>query len=153
MNLPSIRVKARKCAHRTQTFIRHTLKALVGAYAALFAVAFPVAPFFDEALCACSNSARFNAQRRFVASMILFLPAALSLRLRFGASDVTACKEGADCSLVSAHRFRCASAIRFGLAALILSRLRFGGSAAADLVCPPFNIALSSRICASSRFF
>ena len=124
-----------------------------GAYAALFAVAFPVAPFFDEALCACSNSARFNAQRRFVASMILFLPAALSLRLPFGASDVTACKEGADCSLVSAHRFRCASAIRFGLAALILRRLRFGGSAAADLLRPPFNIALSSRICASSRFF
>ncbi len=80
MNLPSIRVKARKRAHGTQTFIRPTLKTLVGAYAALFAVTFPVAPFFDEALCACSNSARFNSQRRFVASMILFLPAALSLR-------------------------------------------------------------------------
>ena len=152
MNPPSIRVKARKCAHRTQTFIRPTLRTLVGAYAALFAVTLPVARFFDEALCACSNSARFNAQRRFVASMILFLPAALSLRLRFGASDVTVCKAGADCCLVSAHRFRCASAIPFRLAAPIRRRLRFGGSAAADSVRPPFNIALSSRICASSRF-
>jgi hypothetical protein len=150
MNLPTIRVKARKCAHRPiHSF--DTLKTLVGAYAALFAVTFPVAPFFDEALCACSNSARFNAQRLFVASMILFLPAALSLRLRFGASDLTVCKEGTDCCLVSAHRVRCASANRFLLAALILRRLRFGGSAA-DLVRPPFNIALSSRICASSRF-
>ena len=129
------------------------LRSLFGTYAALFAATFPVAPFFDEALCACSNSARFNAQRRFVASMILLLPAALSLRLRFGASDVTACKEGADCCLVSAHRFRCVSAIRFRPASLTLRRFRFGGSAAADLVRPPFNIALSSRICASSRFF
>jgi len=116
-------------------------------------VTFPVAPFFAEALCACSNSARFNAQRRFVASMILFLPAALSLRLRFGASGVTICKESADRCLVDAHRCRCASAIRCGLAALVFRRLRFGGSAAADSVRPPFNIVLSSRICASSRFF
>ena len=113
------------------------LRSLVGAYAALFAATFPVVPFFDEAFCACSNSARFNAQRRFVASMILFLPAALSLRLRFGASDVTVCKEGADCCLVSGHRFRCASAIPFRPASLILRRFRFGGSAAPDLVRPP----------------
>jgi len=110
-------------------------------------VTFLVEPFFAEALCACSNSARFNAQRSFVASMILFLPAALSLRLPFG----TICKEGTDRRLVAAHRCRCASAILFGLAALVFRRLRFGGSAADSR--PPFNIVLSSRICASSRFF
>jgi hypothetical protein len=91
-----------------------------------------VAPFFAEALCAFSNSARFSAQRRFVASMILFLPAALSLRLRCGASGVTIFKEGADCCLVASHRFRCASAIRFRPAALMRRRIRSGGSAAGD---------------------
>ena len=139
---------------RTQNPDIHSTHAvtLVAAYAAaLFAATFPVAPFFAEALCARSNSARFNTQRRFVASMILFLPAALSLRLRFGASGVTICKEGADRCLAT-HRCRCASAIRFGPAALALRRLRLGGSAAADSVRPPFNIVLSSRICASSRF-
>jgi hypothetical protein len=112
-----------------------------------------VAPFFAAALCAFSNSARFSAQRSFMASMILFLPAALSLRLRCGASGVTIRKEGADCCLVAAHRFRCASAIRFRPAALIRRRLRLGGSAEADSVCLPFSIALSSLICASSRLF
>ena len=110
-------------------------------------------PFFAEALCAFSNSARFNAQRRFVASMILVLPAALSLHLRFGASGATTRKEGADGCLVAAGRICWASAIRFGLAALVLRRLRFGGSVAADSERPPFNIVLSSRICVSSRFF
>src|SRR5260370_68066 len=76
--------------------------------------------------------------------MILFLPAALSLRLRFGASDGTVCKEGADCCLVSAHRFRCASAIPFLLEALILRRLRVGGSVATALVRLTLHLALVS---------
>ena len=84
--------------------------------------------------------------------MILVLPAALSLHLRFGTSGLTTCKDGADCRLVAAGRICCASTIRFGVAALVLRRLRFGDSAAADSVRPPFNIVLSSRICASSRF-
>src|SRR6516165_8652913 len=98
---------------------------LVGVYAAaLFAATFLAVAFFAEAFCAFSNSARFNAQRRFVASMILFLPAALSLRLRFGASSVTSFKEG--CCLVVARLFRRASAP----AARIIRRLRFSGVAA-----------------------
>jgi hypothetical protein len=59
---------------------------------------------FDHRACAFRNA----AQRRFVASMIAFRPAALSFRfLRAGAAG------GAvpPCFLAAAHRFRCAAAI------------------------------------------
>src|SRR5947209_2676446 len=69
-------------------------------------------------------SLRFSAQRRLVAAIIAFLPAAESFRLALGASadDAT----GADFAFDSAHLLRCASAIRFRPAALIFRRFEFG---------------------------
>jgi hypothetical protein len=69
--------------------------------------------------------------------MIARLPAALSFRLGFAASD-------------SAHLLRCAAAIRFRAATDIFRRSCFGGSEeAAGEFGAPSNIALSSLICES----
>ena len=88
------------------------------------------------------------AQRFLFASMIRLRPAALSFRLGVFAA-------GADppaSLLASAHRFRCAAAIR--LRALALMVLRFGGADGDSVsVLEPDKLARSSAICASMRTF
>jgi hypothetical protein len=74
-----------------------------------------LAAFFSAA----AFSTLIRAQRFFVASMILLLPSALSLRLGFEVSLLTACD-----SFWAAHLFRCASAIAL-LAATLIFRRRF----------------------------
>jgi hypothetical protein len=108
--------------------------------AVFFAATFTGA-FYRRFLCAVFFAARLfatagfsaafaawkAAQRFFVASTMARLPAALSFR--FGASDVAAgCGCGSDGFLDSAHRFRCASPMRFRAAALSFRRLPFVSS-------------------------
>jgi hypothetical protein len=97
-----------------------------------------------------ADSARTRAQRALVAAMIAFLPAAESFRFFFGVSGVTDFKDDSDCLLDKAHRFFCASPIRFRAAALSFRRLRFCGSGVAAVVLgPPSSMARSSLICES----
>jgi hypothetical protein len=95
-----------------------------------------------------------KAQRFLLASMMRLRPAALSFRL--GAFAAGAAPPAN--LLASAHRFRCAAAIR--LRALALMVLRFGaaeGEAEAEAesvsVPEPDKLARSSAICASMRTF
>jgi hypothetical protein len=67
------------------------------------------------------------AHRRFAASAIAFRPAALSFRFRTTFSGAT----GADASLASAQRFRCAAEIRALAAALMVLFRREGASGVA----------------------
>ncbi|MGD0870425.1 MAG: hypothetical protein ABSB88_12785 [Bryobacteraceae bacterium] len=100
-----------------------------------------LAVFFVSALVA---SARFSAQRFFVAAMIVFLPAAESLRLGLGAASGV---EFQDVFLDAAHLLRCASAMRARAAALIFRRLRFGASNGETRSAkPPDSPARSSAI-------
>src|SRR5437016_7376123 len=104
------------------------------------AVLLPVAGY------AFAASARFSAQRRLLAAMIAFLPAAESFRLGFAAFD-----EPALTPLILAHLAFCASAIAFLPAALIFRRLRFGVSdLALDSAGRPLSNARSSAICSAS---
>jgi hypothetical protein len=128
--------------------------AAAGGFAAFFR-GFLLAVFFAAAFFATAGlSAAFPAwnaaQRFFVASTIARLPAALSLRLRFGASDAAA---GCAIPLDSAHRFRCASPMRFRAAALIFRRFTFGASVGAGSGRPPSSICRISTICSSIRRF
>jgi hypothetical protein len=114
---------------------------------------FCVTAFFAGLLAAVyvafAASARFNAQRLLVAAEMAFRPAALSFRLGFGFSV-----DSPACFLVSAHLFRCASAIAFLPAALIFRRLRFvGPGVVAGSAGPPESMARSSLICESMRRF
>jgi hypothetical protein len=101
-----------------------------------FAGAFFTAAF--SALCTA-------AQRFFVAATIAARPAALSFRLAFGAAAEA---NGPAAFFDLAHRFRCASPMRFLAAALIFRRLRVAGSGvlAALSVGPPDKSARSSAI-------
>lgn len=83
------------------------------------------------------------AHRFFVAAEIAFLPA--ELILRFGIV-VTASASDSDRPLDSAHRFRCASPIRFRAAALIFRRLPFDISGVAAGSMRPSSMARSSAI-------
>lgn len=105
---------------------------------------------FEALAVALAASARFSAQRFFVAAMIAFLPAAESFRLALGAA---AGSDGAEGFLDPAHLLRCASAMRARAAALILRRLRFVGAGAAACVPPPDSIARRSLICESICLF
>lgn len=88
-------------------------------------------------------SARFNAQRFFVAATIALLPAAESFRFGFE----TASGAGLSAAFLAAHLFRCASAIAFLPAALIVRRFCCGGSGAAAVSAEaPVCIARSSAI-------
>jgi hypothetical protein len=83
------------------------------------------------------------AHRFFNAATMAALPAALSLRFAF----VVDLEADADSPLDAAHRFRCASLMRFRAAALIFRRLPFVGSGAAvSSVRPPGSMARSSAI-------
>jgi hypothetical protein len=59
--------------------------------------------------------------------MIALLPAAESFRFFFGVSGVTDFRDGSDWLLDKAHRFLCASPIRFLAAALIFRRFGVSG--------------------------
>jgi hypothetical protein len=102
--------------------------------------------YFPAAFSRCALAALTAAHRFFVASMIRFRPAALSLRLGFGAS----CVGGSVAFLAAAHLLRCASAMAFLPAALIFFRFRIEGAAVAAASAPPPEImAVSSAILAS----
>jgi len=80
--------------------------------------------------------------------MMRFRPAALSFRLGV---FITGAAPPVNL-LASAHRFRCAAAIR--LRALALMVLRFGGAEDDSVsVAEPDKLARSSAICASMRTF
>jgi hypothetical protein len=90
------------------------------------------------------------AQRFLLASMMRLRPAALSFRL--GAFAFAAGFAPPANLLASAHRFRCAAAIR--LRALALMVLRFRGAEDGSVsVLEPDKLARSSAICASMRTF
>jgi hypothetical protein len=111
------------------------------------------ATLFAMAGCCVCLADLIAAQRRLVASMILFLPAALSFRFGSGASRVADADGDADCLFDSAQRFRWASPIRFRAAALIF-RFRFCGSVAVPgPVRPTASICRISAIWASIRPF
>src|SRR5262249_2394120 len=91
-----------------------------------------------------------------VVSALLFLNAssmaplrpALSFRRRWGGCAAA----DSDAPLMAAHLLRCASAIRFRPAALIVERLVVWRAAAA-VGCRPLSMARSSAICESIRCF
>ena len=117
--------------------------AAAGTFAAFFRVVF-AARFFDTAGFSAAFAAWNAAQRFRTPSAIARLPAALSFRFGFGVPDA---EDGCDVPLDSAHRFRCASPIRFRAAALIFRRLLFGtSSVVAGSVRPPRSMARSSAI-------
>jgi len=107
-------------------------------------VCFLAGAAFFAALCAFAASARFSAQRFFVAAMIAALPALLSFRFGF-AGSVAAGAGGSDSLRSFAHRSRWASFMCRRAAAD--NFLRFRG-AASDMVAvstePPDRIAASS---------
>jgi len=113
-------------------------------FAAFDGATFLIAAFLATGHYAFAASALFNAHRFFVAAIIAFLPAAESFRLGLCAASGAG---GSAAFLDAAQRFRCASAIRARLAALILLRLRFCGSGAtAGLAGPPESVSRSSAI-------
>jgi hypothetical protein len=125
--------------------------------AAFFGVAFLpaafLAAFFGAAF--APSAARFNAQRFLVAATIAALPARLSFRFGFGASDVAGV--GLTAFFEAAHLARCAAAILARPAALIFRRLCVFNSgvavAVADSAEPPDSMARSSAIWASRLLF
>ena len=106
------------------------------------------APFLRPAVFAtagfpASLAALIAAHRRFVASIIFFLPAALSLRF-FGFVD-SAC-EGSELCLSLANLARCARAIFLLTAALLFLR-GFANSVVENAsLLPPSNMLRSSAI-------
>jgi hypothetical protein len=86
--------------------------------------------------------ARYAAQRFFVAAAIAALPAALSLRIGFGAAGAS---EAAS-PLAVAHLFLCPAAIFFRAAALILRRGRSVGVIVAASTDAPESTARNSAI-------
>jgi len=110
-----------------------------GPFAAFFA-----ATFFEVAGSAFAVAAFLSAQRFLRAATIAFLPAVLSFRFGLGAFVTDG---DPDWPLDSAHRFRCASAMRFRAAALIFRRLPIGTAGAAlGSVGPPSSIRRTSAI-------
>jgi hypothetical protein len=97
-------------------------------------------------------AAFFSVHRFFKAATMFALPAALSFRLAVGAA---AGADGGTACLEAARLFRCASPMRFLVAALIFRRLPFGDSGlmAALSVVPPESIVLSPVISASMGVF
>ena len=101
----------------------------------------------------CAFAVRLSAQRRFEASEMARLPAALIFRLGFARSDLAADSGVVDAAFIAAHRFFWPSAIRRRAAALTL-RFRVGASGVVvPSVLPPDNMARSSPIWASIRLF
>jgi hypothetical protein len=90
--------------------------------------------------------------RRFVASIIVFRPAALSLRFLRTGADVLS--DPAPPALFAAHLFLCAAAILARATADIRRRFVVGADELAPFLSePPLNICRSSAICALIRFF
>src|SRR4029077_9560353 len=98
------------------------------------AAGFLVVDFFTAGFFAVAPAALFDDQRFFSAPTMAALPEALSLRFGFEATAFT----GASDSSLEAHRFRCASPMRFRVAALIARRLDSCGSDA-PTGAPPSN--------------
>ena len=84
------------------------------------AAVFFVAAFFPAVACGFWASARFNAQRLLVASLIAFLPAALNFLFCFAGLGVAGDDAGSASPLALAHLACCAAAILRRPAALIL---------------------------------
>jgi hypothetical protein len=98
------------------------------------------------------RAARTASHRRFVASIIAFRPAALSLRFLRAGAEVLPDSEPA--VRFAAHLFRCAAAILARAAADIRRRLVVGADdSAPSLLAPPLNICRSSATCPFIRFF
>src|ERR1035441_6676631 len=94
------------------------------AFFAVFLAAFWAGPFL-----AAPASARLSAHRRFVASEIASLPAALIFRFGFAVSGLSADSGALDSAFIAAHLLFWPSAIRRRAAALTL-RFRVGASGA-----------------------
>jgi hypothetical protein len=115
-------------------------------FAGFLAAVFCFAAFLAPAGRSFAASARLSAQRRFVASEMARLPAALIFRFGFDGSGRAADAGSSDSALIAAHLFLWPSAIRRRAAALTL-RFRVGASDATLLsVLPPDNMARSSPI-------
>ena len=84
------------------------------------AAVFFVAAFFPTVACGFWASARFNAQRVLVASLIAFLPAALNFFFCFAGLGLAGDDAGSASPLALAHLACCAAAILRRPAALIL---------------------------------
>ena len=120
-------------------------------FAVFLATAFRVAAFLAPA--GCASAARLSAQRRFEASEMARLPAALIFRLGFTGSGPAVDPGISKSALLDAHRFFWPSAMRRRAAALTL-RFRVGASGVVVLsVLPPDNMARSSPIWVSIRLF
>ena len=102
---------------------------------------------------AFAASARFSAQRLLVASLIAFLPAALSFRFCLAGLGATSDDAGSASPLILAHLAFCAAAILRRPAALIfLLRAEVPDSAPGSAL-PPFSSWRSSSIWESIRRF
>ena len=113
-------------------------------FAVFLATAFRVAAFLAPA--GCASAVRLSAQRRFEASEMARLPAALIFRLGFAGSGLAADSVVVAAAFIAAHRFFWPSAIRRRAAALTL-RFRVGASGVVvPSVLPPDNMARSSPI-------
>ena len=131
-------VAAAFCGRFGATFFVALREAFTGAFFTAFLAA-------GACLAADFVAAFFAAHRFFKAATIAALPAAESFRFGFEASGATG--DGSDSFLASAHRFRCASPMRFRTATLIFRRLPVGAfGAAAASVGPPWSIWRSSAI-------
>jgi hypothetical protein len=120
-------------------------------FAVLLATAFRVAAFLAPA--GSASAVRLSAQRRFEASEMARLPAALIFRLGFEGSGVVVDSGFLESAFIAAHLFFWPSAIRRRAAALTL---RFGVGASGVVVSsvlPPDNMARSSPIWVSIRLF
>ena len=99
--------------------------------------------------CPLLASARFNAQRLLVASLIAFLPAALSRPFLLDVSEAA----DAPSPLTLAHLALCAAAIFLRPAALILRACLGAADTTAAAVLSPLSSCFSSESCASIRCF
>jgi hypothetical protein len=120
--------------------------------AVFFAALVPALPF-------AAASALMRSQRRFVASLIAFRPAALNRRFRGRFAEAVEAVAVAvalpSLFFAAAHRFRCAAAMR-SLAAALSGRRpppEDGAAPPPDSAGAPFSIPLSSAICESIRCF
>jgi hypothetical protein len=95
-------------------------------------------------------AARTAAQRFFVAAIMRRRPSGLKRRFAFLGAGATASDTAP--FFTDAHLLRCASAIRFLAAALIVGR-PFAGLPETDSELAPLNIALSCAICSLIHCF
>src|ERR1035438_5029082 len=96
-------------------------------FAGFLAAFFCFVVFFVPAGCSFAASARLSAQRRFVASEMARLPAALIFRLGFAGSGLAADSGFLGSAFIAAHLFFWPSAMRRRAAAPTL-RFRVGAS-------------------------